>query len=370
MPLVNLAVSDQNSFRPIELERQAEGRNMRTGRMIPLLAIGALFGFATWVTSVDAQEPFYQGKTIRLIVGLAPGGGYDLYSRVIARHIGKHIPGNPTIVVDNMTGAGSVIAGNHMYKAAKPDGLTIGHILGGLFLQQLLQNPAIEFDGRKFEYIGVPTQDHFLIGLSKATGITSFENWMASKKSVKLGGVTPGGATDDVPKVLAATLGLPIKVVTGYKGTGPIRLAFDSGEVDGVCNAWESFKSTRRTQIESGEVVIVLQGTVKAHPELPNVPVAFDFLKTEEARKLFQVVVRVHGPSTRPYFLPPGTPKERVQILRKAYMETMRDPEFLADAKKAKLDLNPDDGAGLERNVKEIFDLDPSLVAKLKEILK
>jgi len=237
-------------------------------------------------------------------------------------------------------------------------------------LQQLLGNPAIEFDGRKFEYIGVPAQDHFLIGLSKATGITSFENWMASKKSVKLGGVAPGGATDDVPKVLEATLGLPIKVVTGYKGTGPVRLAFDAGEVDGVCNAWESFKSTWRKQLDSGDVVLVLQATVKAHPELPNIPVAFDFLKSEEARKLFQVVVRVHGPSTRPYFLPPGTPKERVQILRKAYMDTMKDPEFLADAKKAKLDLNPDDGAGLERNVKEIFDLEPSLVAKLKEILK
>jgi tripartite-type tricarboxylate transporter receptor subunit TctC len=269
-----------------------------------------------------------------------------------------------------MTGAGSVIAANYMYKAAKPDGLIIGHILGGLFLQQLLGNPAIEFDGRKFEFIGVPTQDHFLIGLSKAMGVTSFENWMASKKIAKLGGVTPGGATDDVPKVLAATMGLPVKVVTGYKGTGPIRLAFDSGEVDGVCNAWESFKSTWRKQVESGEVVLVLQATLKAHPELPNIPVAYNFLKTEEARKLFQVVTRVHGPSTRPYFLPPGTPKERVQVLRKAYVDTMRDPEFLADTKKAKLDLNPDDGAGLERNVKAIFELEPPLVAKLREILK
>ena len=193
---------------------------MRTRRMIPLLVIGAFFGFSTWGVSAGAQEPFYQGKTIRLIVGLAPGGGYDLYSRTIARQMGKHIPGNPTIVVENMDGAGSMIAANHMYKAAKPDGLTIGHILGGLFLQQLLGNPGIEFDGRKFEYIGVPAQDHFLIGLSKATGITSFENWMASKKSVKLGGVTPGGATDDIPKVLAATLGLPIKVVTWLQGNG------------------------------------------------------------------------------------------------------------------------------------------------------
>jgi tripartite-type tricarboxylate transporter receptor subunit TctC len=343
---------------------------MRKRKMIPLLAIGVLFAFVTWVLPAHAQESFYRGKTIRLIVGLAPGGGYDLYARTIARHLGKHIPGNPTVVVENSTGAGSVIAANHMYNAAKPDGLTIGHILGGLFLQQLLGNPAIEFDGRKFEYLGVPAQDHFLIGLSKATGITSFENWMTSKKPVKLGGVAPGGATDDLPKLLEATLGLPIKVVSGYKGTGPVRLAFESGEVDGVCNAWESFKSTWRKQLDAGDVVIILQATLKAHPELPNVPVAFDYAKTEEARKLMQVVTRVHGPSVRPFFLPPGTPKERVSLLRKAYMATMKDPQLLAEAKNAKLDLNPDDGAGLERNVKAIFDLEPSLVAKLKQILK
>jgi len=335
----------------------------------PMLMVSVFLLFVTCEMSY-AQEPFFKGKTIRLIVGLAPGGGYDLYSRVIARHLGKHIPGNPTVVVENMTGAGSVIAANYMFKAARPDGLTIGHVLGGLFLQQLLGNPAIEFDGRKFEYIGVPAQDHFLIGLSKATGITSFDNWKASKKTVKLGGVAPGGATDDIPKVLEATLGLPIKVVSGYKGTGPIRLAFDAAEVDGVCNAWESFKSTWRKQLDSGDVVLVLQATLTAHPELPHVPVAYNFAKTEEARKLIEIVTRVHGPSTRPYFLPPGTPKDRVQILRKAYMATMKDPEFVAEAQKSKLDVNPDDGAGLERNVKEIFTIEPALVAKLKEILK
>jgi tripartite-type tricarboxylate transporter receptor subunit TctC len=344
---------------------------MLAKRMVPLVVVSVAMGLATFmVLSADAQEDFYKGKTIRLIVGLAPGGGYDLYSRVIGRHLGKHIAGNPTIVVENMQGAGSVIAANYMYKAAKPDGLTIGHILGGLFLQQLLENPAIEFDARKFEYIGVPAQDHFLIGLSKATGIASFESWMVSRKPVKLGGVAPGGATDDVPKVLEATLGLPIKVVSGYKGTGPIRLAFDAGEVDGVCNAWESFKSTWRNQLESGQLILVLQATVKAHPELSNIPVAYNFAKTDEAKKLIQVVTRVHGPSTRPYFLPPSTPKERVQILRKAYMDTMKDAEFLAEAKQAKLDIDPDDGASLEKNVKEIFNLEPALVEKLKQLLK
>ena len=343
---------------------------MRRPKKFSLPAVLAFLGFMTWLVPADAQESFYKGKTIRLIVGLAPGGGYDLYARTIARHMGKHIPGNPTIVVENMTGAGSIIAGNYMYKAAKPDGLTIGHILGGLFLQQLLGNPAIEFDGRKFEYLGVPAQDHFLIGLSKATGITSFDNWMTTKKPVKLGGVAPGGATDDLPKLLQDALGLPIQVVTGYKGTGPVRLAFESGEVDGVCNAWESFKSTWRKQVDSGDVVMIVQATLKAHRELPNIPVAYDYAKTDEARKLMQVVTRVHGPSVRPFFLPPGTPKERVMLLRKAYMDTMKDPELLAEAKNAKLDINPDDGEGLQRNVNAIFDLEPALVAKLKQILK
>jgi tripartite-type tricarboxylate transporter receptor subunit TctC len=334
-----------------------------------ILAIGACLVCA-WPASSQAQETFFKGKTIRLIVGLAPGGGYDTYSRLIARHMGKHISGNPTILVENMEGAGSVIAGNHIFKIAKPDGLTIGHILGGLFLQQLLGKPGIEFDAAKFEYIGVPAQDNFIVGVAKATGITSVEKWIASKTTVKFGGVTPGGATDDLPKVLGVTLGLPIQVVSGYKGTGPIRLAFNSGEVQGICNAWESFKATWRQEMESGEIVMVLQATVKAHPDLPNVPVAFELAKNDEGRKLIEVVARVNGPSTRPYLLPPGTPKERVAILRKAFADTMRDAEFLAEAKKANLDINPDDGAGLERNIRDIFKLDPPLVAKLKEILK
>lgn len=340
-------------------------------RKLPYLFLAIAIGLASATSAAHAStHDFYKGKTIRLIVGLAPGGGYDTYSRLIARHMGKHIPGNPVIVVENMEGAGSLIAANYIFKVAKPDGLTIGHILGGLFLQQLLGKAGIEFDAAKFEYIGVPAQDNFMIGLSKASGITSLEKWMASKTTVKFGGVAPGGGTDDIPKVLAHTLGLPIQLVTGYKGTGPVRLAFNSGEVQGVCNSWESFKSTWRKEVESGEVVMVLQATVKAHPEVPNVPVAFELVKTDEARKLIQVVLRVHGPSTRPYLLPPGTPKERVEMLRKAFMDTMKDPELLAEAKKANLDINPDDGVGLERNIREISKLEPPLIAKLKEILK
>ena len=332
-----------------------------------LIAVG--LGLLSGAT-LSAQESFYKGKTIRIIVGAPPGGGYDTYSRLIARHIGKHIPGNPTLVVENMPGAATLISANHVYKVAKPDGLSLGHFVGGLIMQQLLGKSGIEFDARKFEYIGVPAQDNFAIGLSKATGITSTEQWLASKKVIKLGGVGQGAPTDDIPKVLIATLGLPIHLVTGYAGTAPIRLAYNSGEVQGVCNAWESFKATWRNEIESGDLVIVLQTAAKLHPDLPKIPLAINFAKTDEARKLIQVAVHSVGPTARPYVLPPGTPKERVEILRRAFMSTVKDQELLAEAKQAKLDIDPIDGVELERNVKELFGLEPALVAKLKEILK
>lgn len=321
--------------------------------------------------SASAQELFYKGKTIRIIVGASAGGGYDTYSRTIARHMGKYIPGNPTIVVENMPGAGFLIATNYIYKVAKPDGLTIGHFIGGLFLQQFLSlRPGIEFDSRKFEYVGVPTQDNYMIGLSKATGITSMDQWLASKTPVKLGGVGPGSATDDIPKILAATIGLPIQLVTGYKGTADIRLAFHSGEVQGVCNAWESFKATWRKEVDSGEVIMLAQNIAKPHRDLPNVPLVINFAKTDEARKIIRAIVHSIGPTARPYVLPPGTPKDRVEILRKAFMDTMKDPEFLAEAKKARLDINPLDGAELEANVREVFNLDPNLIPRVREILK
>ena len=320
--------------------------------------------------SASAQEPFYKGKTIRIIVGLSAGGGYDTYSRLIARHMGRQIPGNPNFIVENMSGAASRIAANHIYKVAKPDGLIIGHFLGTLFTQQLLEKPGIEFDAGKFDYIGVPAQDHYTLGLSRATGITSAEQLMASKTPVKIGGVGVGSPTDDIPRILVATIGLPVQLVAGYKGTADIKLAFNSGEVQGVFNSWESFKATWRREREAGEVNLILQASGKSHPEISQIPLAISFAKTDEARKLIQAAIHPTPATARPYVLPPGTPKERVLLVRKAFMDTMKDPEFLAEAQKAKLDINPVDGAELERNVKELFSLEPALVAKLKDILK
>jgi tripartite-type tricarboxylate transporter receptor subunit TctC len=324
----------------------------------------------TSTTAAFAQTNFYDGKTIRFVVGFPAGGGYDAYTRTIARHMGKHIPGNPTMVVDNMPGAGSMISANYVFRVAKPDGLTIGHFIGGLFLQQILGKPGIEFDAAKFQYIGVPGQDNFVIGISKSSGIADVDSWLASKQIVKFGGVASGSGSDDVPNILKATIGLPLQLVSGYKGTADVRLAFNSGEVMGLSNSWESTKSTWRKELESGELKLVLQATLKPHPEFPKMPMALSYAKTDEAKRLISTVARVHGPSVRPYVLPPNTPNDRLQIIRKAFMDTMKDPEFLAEAKKANLDINPDDGTVLEHNVKEILKLEPALVAKLKEILK
>jgi tripartite-type tricarboxylate transporter receptor subunit TctC len=329
-----------------------------------------LLGLSLSGVAAHAQSDFYRGKTVRIIVGASAGGGYDTYSRTIARHMGKHIAGNPAIVVDNMPGAGFLISANHMYKIAKPDGLTIGHFIGGLFLQQLLGKPGIEFDARKFEYVGVPTQDNYMLAVHKSTGLTGIEQWLSSKTAVKLGGVGVGSATDDIPKVLAAAIGLPMQLVSGYKGTADVRLAFNSQEVLGVCNAWESFKATWRKELDAGDVVLLLQNTAKPHPEQPKLPLAINYAKGEEGQKLIRSLVHSVGPTARPYVLPPGTPKDRVQILRKAFLDTVKDPDFLADAGKAKLDVNPLDGAELEKNVNEVFNLDPQLIPRAKEILK
>lgn len=337
--------------------------------IVNFLAVSFLLQYI-YFTPALAQEPFYKGKTVRIIVGAAAGGGYDTYSRTIARHIGKHIAGNPTFIVENMPGAGFLISANHMYRVAKPDGLTIGHFIGGLFLQQLLGKPGIEFEARKFEYVGAPAQDNYAFGISKKTGITSMDHWMASKTVVKLGGVGAGSATDDIPKVLMASIGLPAQLVSGYSGTSTVRLAYNSGEVQGVCNAWESFRATWPNELKSGDLMIVLQNIAKPHPELPSIPLAINYAKTDEAQKLIRSIVHSIGPTARPYVLPPGTPKDRLQILRRAFMDTMQDPEFLADATKAKLDINPLDGAELERNVREVFNLDAALIPRAKEILK
>lgn len=330
-------------------------------------ALVLLFGI--W-SQASAQDNFYKGKTIRIVVGGSAGGGYDTYSRTIARHWGKHIPGNPSFVVDNMPGAGSIISANHVYKVARPDGLTLCHPVGGIILQNVLGKAGIEFDSRKFLYVGAPAQDTLSAGIAKSAGINNIEQWLASKTPVKFGGIGPGTGTDDVAKVMRYALGLPIQVVTGYKGTADIRLAVQSGEMQGLVNSWESFKATWPKEIETGAIQVVLVTTPKRHPELPNVPSISEYVKGDEAKKIVQVAAYDYGATARPYLLPPNTPKDRLQILRKSFIATLKDPDLLADMQRARLDLNPLTGEEMQEAVERLWKLDKPLVEKLKEILK
>lgn len=333
-------------------------------------AIAIVVGAITFSTvSVFAQDGFYKGKTVRLIVAFSPGGGFDTYSRAIGRHLGRHIPGNPTVVVENMTGAGGIIHANFMYQSATPDGLIIGNNIGGLILQQIMGAKGIQFDGRRFEYIGAPGVDHPVCALTKASGITSMEQWFAAKAPVKLGGVGPGGTASDVARTLKAALNLPIQVVDGYKGTSDIRLAAEGGELAGGCWAWESIKAMWSKGIQSGDAAIVVQTMPKKHQELPNVPLAVDYAKTEDAKRLLKHAVHDTATITRLYFLPPGTPKDRVSILRQAFLNTYKDPQFLAEAKKARLDINPVPGQEMEEIVAGLFKMDPKEIARLKQVL-
>lgn len=318
----------------------------------------------------QAQESYYKDKVIRMVVGFAAGGGFDTNARIIARHMGKHIAGNPSITVDNMTGAGSQIAANYVYKAAKPDGLTIGNFAGGLVMNQVFGKAGVEFDARKYGYLGVPAQSPPVCALTKASGITSIEKWLAAKEPVKLGGLSPGNTTDDVPKILKATINLPLQVVSGYKGTSAIRLAAESGEVAGGCWDWTSIGATWRKGLDAGEVVVVLQPTPQPLPDLPKVPLAISFAKTEEARQLIQVGIHEQYQVLRLYVLPPGTPSERTEILRKAFQETMKDSEFRAEMEKARLEVDPIPGAEVEKIINGFFKLPPGVVTKLMEILK
>ena len=338
--------------------------------MILWMILFTLFGAAR-IEAGSAGEEFYRGKVIRIIVGFSPGGGFDTFARIVARYMGKYVPGNPTVIVENMTGAGSLIAANHIYKVAKPDGLTVGAFNGNQILAQLVGAQGIEFDARKMEWMGAPGYNHDLCLLSQKTGITSAEQWLASKTVYKLAGSAPGATTDDVAKVLKEAIGLPMRLITGYKGTADMRVAVESGEIDGLCGfSWVSVRTTWRKAIESNLVSIMMQSAPKAHPDLPKIPLTISFAKTAEARQLIEAGVHQPSAITYSYSIPPGTPKDRVRILRQAFTQTVKDLDFLNDAGKANLEIAPASGEEIEQSIHNLFKTPPAVVAKLKEVLK
>lgn len=332
---------------------------------------GSPGGSAPAAAAYDEQAVanYYSGKTVRFVVGFAPGGGFDTYSRAIARHIGKHIPGNPAVIVDNMVGGGSLTAANYVYGGTRPDGLTIGTWIGGLITQQLLGGEGIEFDALKYRFLGAPTPDSPVCAVRKDSGFRTLSQAINAPQPLILGGTAPGSTTDDVPKVLGAALGVNYKLVSGYGGTANIRQAADSGEIQGGCWAWESIKVTWKAGIESGDVQVIAQAAPKKIADLPNVEYVLDLAKTDEAKQLLQVGIITPSALTRPYAMHPDTPNDRVIAMRKAFMAVFQDPEFMEEAQKAQLDVAPIPGEEYERLVREVFATPEALKAKLKAAL-
>jgi tripartite-type tricarboxylate transporter receptor subunit TctC len=338
----------------------------RVGRI--MLAVCAGVVLAGSISSSAQGQEFYKDKTIRFIVGYSAGGSFDLYTRTIARHFSKHVPGHPTTLVENMTGAGGIIAANHLYNRVAADGLTIGAWAAPLVLQQIMGNEAIKFDGRKFGYLGVPSPYDTVCTFNDKSGIANVNDWFASKRPMKISSIGPGTSTSDIPKLLKVALNLPLDVLEGYKGGADARLAVESGEVDGYCGSWQTVETVWRSVYESGKIRAVLQATLESSPKYKHIPVAINYAKTDLARQLVSVADSAHG-AQFPYTVPPGLPKDRLETLQKAFVNTLKDPDLLAEANKAKLDIEVVDGPTIAKKLRSLYDLEPAVVAKLKEVL-
>jgi tripartite-type tricarboxylate transporter receptor subunit TctC len=339
---------------------------MKARLWLPLTLVAGLISFVAGPAQLSAND-FYKGKTIRFVVGLAPGGGYDLSARTVGRHMGKHIPGNPTIIVENMTGAGSLIAANYTYNSAKPDGLFVGIWNSGYVLRQALGDKAVLFDGRKFGWIAAPTKGTPHCSIMAHSGLKSLKDVLATKREIKMGSTAPGSTYDDTPRILNETIGTKFKVVSGYEGSGPIYVAMRRKEIDGGCWGWESARTTARALLDGKgdeKLIPFLIHRREPDPEVKDLPLIPEIIKGEDKLSAYRTWVGSYE-FQRPFTVPPGTPKERLQILRKAFAETMKDPEFVAEAKKSKLETTYVSGEEIDKYVGQIYSITP----KAKELL-
>jgi tripartite-type tricarboxylate transporter receptor subunit TctC len=313
-------------------------------------------------------QDFYQGKTITLIVGATAGGSLDTYTRLIGRHLGRYVPGNPSVTVQNMPGAGSLIAANHVYNLEQQDGLTIAGFAPAVVLQQVMGDQAAKFDGRKFGWIGGPSTYHGICSVRKGSGIKTIEDWFAAERPPHIGGMSRGAGPSDVPRILNAAIGLPLKLVEGYGGGATVRLALERGEIDGYCGSWQDIKSIWQDAIKAGKFVVVIQLGAAPHPDLTHVPLAIHYAKSEEAKQLLDVNDTIHGVEFV-YATSPGVPRERLGILRTAFMQALGSRELAAEAEKAGLEIDPLDGGTIAKKLSALFDLPASTVSNLKDVL-
>jgi tripartite-type tricarboxylate transporter receptor subunit TctC len=336
-----------------------------------ILSLAVVF---LWVVDLYAQTPFYQGKTITIIVGYLSGDGYDIWARLLAAHMGKHIPGNPAVIAQNMPGAGSMIAANHVYNVARPDGLTMGSIGPSLYLDQVVGKKEVQFDWAKFGWVGSTESTPWLFYMNSNTPFKSIEDVRKAKEAPKCSATSTGTSGHFIPKLLEEAMGAKFTVVMGYKGGAEQDLAFERGEV--VCRALsiptffarEPFTTWRR----ENRVRLLLQTGRKRDPKMADVPTIHELMneyKTPANTRALVSAVLASGDLGRPFITSPGVPADRLNILRDAFRKTMSDPAFLADVKLRKFIADPAYGEELEKIAKEIVAQPREIAERMKKLL-
>jgi tripartite-type tricarboxylate transporter receptor subunit TctC len=336
--------------------------------LVRRLAAAALVALPASLAHAQTPAEFYKGKTVEFYIGYSVGGGYDLYARTIARHIGKHIPGNPTVVPKNMEGAGSLRLANWLFRVAPKDGSVIGTIGRGTGFDPILGQKGAQFDGTKFTWLGSANNEvSVCVSWNSTSGITKFDDLLT--KEMTVGGTAISADTDQFPRILNGVLGTKMKIVSGYPGGNDVVLAMERGEVQGRCGwSWSSVMSTHKTWLDEKKMTVLAQLALQKHPELPNVPLITELAKTDEQKQILRLIFarQVMG---RPYLAPTGIPADRAEVLRKAFMETMQDKDFLADAEKAQLEITPVAGEELQKLVAEVYATPPEIAKKAAAIL-
>jgi len=340
--------------------------------IIPLFLF--LFFFFGRDVELQAQTNFYQGKIIRVVVGSSPGGGYDLWARLMARYLGKYVPGNPETVVQNMPGAGGVVAANYIYAVARPDGLTLGAFNPGLYFEQLVGRPEVKFDWSKFTWIGSPEQNDVMHYIRSDAPFKTVDDLRNAKEPPRCGSTGTGTSGHYLPRLLDETLGIKTTIVSGYQGGSEIDLAVERNEV--VC--WSPLVATffgrepYKRWFKTGFVRVIVQSGTKRDPRLKDVPTLAELMeqyKTPDSGKRLAKVVLTAATFGRPISAPPRLPAERTKLLREAYAKAMKDTELLADAEKRGWDVNLLSGQELEALAKDVVAQPPEVIERMKWVM-
>jgi tripartite-type tricarboxylate transporter receptor subunit TctC len=338
------------------------------------LILGLLFLLA-WNSGLKAQTAFYQGKNIKLVVGSPAGSNYDQYARLIAPYLSKHIAGKPEVIVQNMGGAGSVIAANHVYRVAAPDGLTLVSILPAIYFDQLVGRQEVQFDYAKFSWIGSTDRSNNLLIMRADTRYKIMQDVRGASQPPKCAATGTGSIAYYMPKLLEETLGTKFDIVAGYPGGPDMDLAVERGEAQ--CRAFtiSAFLSRREPYLswrKNNFVRVLIQTGSKRDPRLPDVATLYELMdeyKTPESSRRLAKLILASGDLGRPIMAPPGVPAERIKILRQAFMRALADADLLAQAEKQNMEIEPTSGEDLEALAKEVMTQPPDVIERMKKLL-